>query len=287
MNPRVTLHRSLAASLLATALFGLPATAQVASEAEPAQEVALPPARSIIDTYLQATGLAQVAARQQSRHTTGTVDIAGLGPAGDIVVFQARPARTLVIMTLPGIGEMRQGCNGKVAWSYIEMMGPQIKEGNELELALLDADFDSDLFPAERFEVFETVERTRFNGQDCYKLRSVYKPFTSEGTEDARADIEVRERFEYFSVDTGLRAGTTMKQLNGTDAIPVEVHYADYQRMGDLLVPMKVEQEAAMQRIVIKMKSVEINSVPEGTFDLPEEIRALLPEERATTESNG
>lgn len=278
MKSRVTLHRSLAASLLATALLGLPATAQVASEAEPAQETALPPARSLIDKYLEATGLGQASPRQQSRHTKGTIEIAGLGNAGDIQVYQARPARTLAIMTLPGIGEMRQGCDGEVAWSYIEMMGPQIKEGNERELALLDAEFDSDMFPDARFEVLETVERTRFADQDCYKVRTVYKPFPGE---DARANIDVRERFEYFNAESGLRVGTTMKQLNGTDAIPVEVRYADYQRMGDLLLPMRVEQEAAMQRVVIKMTSVEINSVPEGIFDLPEEIRALLPEERA------
>jgi hypothetical protein len=57
-----------------------------------------------------------------------------------------------------------------------------------------------------------------------------------------------------------------------------EIHLLDYEKMGKILTPQKIKVYLNGQLYEdITIDNVETNiEIPEGTFDLPEEIKALL-----------
>ena len=135
-----------------------------------------------------------------STHATGTVSLPAAGLTGKLEVFHAKPNKFLQRMSLPGIGDIEEGFDGKVGWSLSPMTGPTLLEGKQLEERAFDADFYEELKAAERYSSMTTVERTTFEGRPVYKVRLVKKT----GGED----------IEFYDIETGLKAGGMVRRAN-------------------------------------------------------------------------
>ena len=134
---------------------------------------ALPTARSIIDRHILAVGGRAAILARSSSHAVGTVSIPSAGMTGSVDVFTAKPDKSLLRITLGGIGSIEEGFDGKVGWSLSPMTGPTLVQGKELEQKRFDSDFLADLHSDGRYESMTTMEKTEFEGRSCYKLRLV------------------------------------------------------------------------------------------------------------------
>jgi len=62
---------------------------------------------------------------------TGSMELAAAGIKGSMVITKAEPDKSLVEIDLAGIGSVKQGYDGKVAWEINPMQGARIKDGDE------------------------------------------------------------------------------------------------------------------------------------------------------------
>ena len=248
-------HKKLAA---AVAFLLLGAGLQLA-----AAEEALPRAETILDKYIEVTGGKAAYEKLHSEVSTGTMELAGKGIKGSITSYRAEPALSYTAIEIEGIGKIEEGSDGKVAWTRSAIQGPRIKEGEEKALAFVAGKFNGELRWRETYKKAETTGVETVNGQECYKV--VLTP--NEGSPMTR----------YYDKKSNLMVKTTLTVKSPMGEFPVESVLGDYRKEGEVLVPHRIRQTAAGQEIAISIESVKPNAeIPQGRFDLPDDIKALL-----------
>jgi hypothetical protein len=187
-------------------------------------------------------------------------------------MFGAAPNRLFTIMDMPGVGQVRTGYDGEVAWTINPMMGPMLIEGATLRQLKQQADFYSVLFPERYVDTFEPVTSKDFEGKVCYEVRVV----TKWG----------EEYLEYYDVATGLQAGSVRTQESPMGPIEATTVVSEYGRFGAIMVPTKVVQRAMGMIQVMTIVSIQYDTVPDSVFVTPPEIKALVEAAPADTSSS-
>lgn len=224
--------------------------------------VTLPTARTILDAHIKAIGGREAVLSHSSTHATGTITMESAGMTGTLEIFAAKPNRTVVRMTLGGIGEVMEGFDGTTGWTISPMSGPMIVQGKELEQKKFDADFYGELHPAERYESMRTLEKTVFDGRPCYKVSLIRKG----GGEDV----------QFYDVATGLKAGGIVSRDTAMGTITATSTEADYKKFGNIMHATTVKQAAMGVQTTIKLSTVEYDSVDPKVFEPPAQIKALI-----------
>jgi hypothetical protein len=258
--------RALTAACLV--FFSASAYAQTAAQAPKAEQkaadtAALPSARSIIDRHIEAVGGRKAIAARKSHRIEGTMSIPANGISGKLEVLAARPNKTLMRVTIPGVGEVLEGFDGTRGWSLSPMTGPMLTTGPELDERKFDSNFDSDLRADADYEYLKTVEKTTFEGRPVYKIAMKRKGGTSE-------DIE------YYDVETGLKAGAEMTRNTPMGAISVVAIATDYKKFGDIMHPTTLKQKMMGIEQVLTFTSFEYDVVDPAVFEMPAAVKALI-----------
>ena len=220
--------------------------------AAPAAAQPLPAAQQVLDRYAEAIGGRDRVAAIQSRRLVYQVSAGGM--TIDMEAAQRRPnLGTAVLRT--GMGEIRSGYDGTVAWT-VTPMGPQILEGAQAEEVRVRSAFDADvLFNV--FDTIETTERAEYAGKACWKVRMV--------------TAAAVESFRCFDVETGLLVAYETTQ-NG---MAVTALYDDYKEFDGVKYPSHFTSSAMGQEATTTLISVDHSDIPVSEFALPDAIKAL------------
>jgi hypothetical protein len=238
-------------------------SAQAPAAPKPAADAAaLPSAQSILDKYVEAIGGREALKKHGSVHVKGALNVPANGITGTVETFAARPNKQLVKMTLNGIGETMQGFDGTTAWSVDPMRGPNVATGEEAAQRALDADFDANLNASSRYTAMKTLEKTTFDGRECYKVSLTRK----DGVED----------IEFYEVGSGLKAGSINTRTSAMGKLSATSTLRDYKKFADVLQPTKVTQSAMGAEFIITVESIEYDKVDPSVFELPASIKALI-----------
>ncbi len=232
---------------------------QAAQQAKPAE---LPDARTVIDRHVAAVGGRDAMMSYSSSHVRGRIDMPANGLSGSLEMFAAKPNLSLMRMTLAGIGDLQEGFNGKVGWMLSPVTGPMLTEGAQLEQKRFDADFFGDLKDPARYQSITTVERAPFDGRECYKVRLVNKA----GVED----------FEFYDVQTGLKAGGQMSRESPMGPMTSTFTHGEYKKFGKLLHPATQKISTMGVEQILTIDSIEYDTVDQKVFELPDAIKALI-----------
>jgi hypothetical protein len=251
-----------------------PAT-PAAKPAAPTTAASLPSAREVIDRHIKSIGGREALLSHKSAHVTGTFSVPASGMVGTIEMYgAANPDRTLVKITIPGLGEMLNGYDGAHGWAVTPMTGPMLQMGKELDQTKLDAEFYGELRDPKRYKSLKTLEKTIFpaaeKGQDgksaegrpCYKISLVR--------------IDGNEDFEFYDVETGLRAGAINTRESPMGTVTTTVVETDYKKFGNVLQATNVVQKMMGVEQKLTLATIEYDSVPESVFELPAQIKALI-----------
>jgi hypothetical protein len=236
--------------------------AQAAPPAQSAADVSLPDAKAILERHIEAVGGRKALAARSSAFTQGTLNVPAQGMTGTIEIYAARPNKALVKTVIQGIGEVQEGFDGTTAWSINPMTGPTLVTGDELAQKAQDYEFDNSMNVASRYSSMKTLEKTTFDGRDCYKVSLVRK----DGVED----------IEFFDVATGLKAGSIASRKNPMGNIQVTSTFLEYKKFGDLLQATVLKQTFMGAEMVTTITSVEYDKVDPAVFELPAQIKALV-----------
>ncbi|HEX8695160.1 MAG TPA: DUF4412 domain-containing protein [Longimicrobium sp.] len=238
-------------------------TATVAAAGARAQQ--LPPARQVVDRYLEATGAKAAAGRFQSRHMVTEMSMPAMGMTMTMHVYQARPNKLLVRTEMPGMGNASLGFDGTTAWSTNPMQGPRILEdAREVADLLRQAEFDSYDF-AKVYDRMETVGERTVAGRPCWNVRM---SSTQGKLQGLQADY-------CFDKETGLAVAATMKQTSQMGEMEIQSVMSDYRDFDGLKMPTRTTSTMMGQEMVHTVKSVTHEPLDASLFTLPPEVQAL------------
>ncbi len=247
-----------------TAIF----VAFVACAALPAQQTALPPAAGILDRFVEVTGGRAAYEKHHNEQASGALVLSAQGIRGDMTIYSAEPNKTVVKVTIAGVGEIVNGTDGTVAWEKSPFQGPRLIEGAELADLLREARFNGPIHWREMYAKAETIGEEKLGDEDAWKVR-----MTPQG--------EGHDETVWFGKKSGLmlkQAGTRSSSMGD---ISYENTFSDYRKVGGILSPFKGEEKAAGQDITTEMKTVNFDvEIPEGTFAVPADIKTLLDRQK-------
>ena len=227
-----------------------------------AQEQALPPARQVLDRFVEAVGGEDAVLRPKSFEMTGEFSIPASGISGSLGIYSMAPDLQLISLEIPGIGKVLEGYDGEVAWSVDPVMGPRIKEGSELAQSKFQADFYAVLHLDDHYKSMETLARTECGDSTCFKLRLV-----------TTNDDEI---IEFFDADTGLLTGIEMTIESPMGQIKTSQTVEDYREFAGQKMATRIVMSVGPMEQVLKINDVKIDTVEKSIFEPPAEIRALV-----------
>jgi hypothetical protein len=222
----------------------------------------LPAGTDVLARYRAALGGEQALASHQSVHTRGEFSMPAAGLTAALEGFSAKPNRSAIRITIPGLGEVRTGYTGAVAWAMDPMQGPRLLEGDEARQLADAAVFESSLRPTSLLESATTVERTTIGGRECLKVQLVWK--------------SGRETHDCFSEETGLLVATQEKLDTRMGPIDSVVLFDDYRAFGGVMMATRTTTQRMGVDQIITLSDVQFDSVPDSAMEPPAEIRALI-----------
>ena len=229
-----------------------------------------PKADVILDKYIEATG-GKTAYENVHNNVVKATFMAGMGMQGSVTIYGAEPNKSYSIVESESIGTVERGFDGEVAWEKSTMQGPRIIKGPERVFRVRDAEFHPELLWRDLYKNVECVGVETVNDKECCKV--VMTP--TEGSPETR----------FYDKDTGLLVKTETVIDTAMGQIPIEMFVSDYRKEDDLLVPHQYDQVMPMGKQVMMIQSVENNvDMPADRFDLPDEIKALLKQEKESAE---
>ena len=80
----------------------------------------------------------------------------------------------------------------------------------------------------------------------------------------------------YFSASTGLLVANLSTSESQMGVMTVMSTMGDYKKFGGVLMPTKLEQQMGPQTVVVTIKNITINDVPESAFAVPENVKPLI-----------
>lgn len=220
-------------------------------------------ARQVIDAHIAAIGGREALLARKSSRAVMTMEMPAAGMRADMEVASMAPNKILVKTTIPGMGELLSGYDGTTAWAVDPMQGARVLSGKELDQARTQADFNGELRPDSLYSAMELVEKTEFEGRPAWKVRLVRK-----------TGQEVRE---YFDAETGLLLGSQMTVETAMGPVEATSVFQEYKAMGGMKVPVRSLQRVNGQELVLTVVSMDTNTVDPSVFELPAQIRALVP----------
>jgi hypothetical protein len=235
-----------------------------ASGQRAAPAAALPPAAEVVARFIREIGGREAVGKYSTRRATGTFEMPAQGLRGPLEVLAGKPNKTMVRLTVPGVGEISSGFDGEVGWIVNPMTGPMLLEGKALEQTREDSSFLSALH--DDVKSMETLERTEFEGIACYKLRVV----RASGSED----------LEFFDVAAGLLVGSITARESPMGTMTVTSVYRDYKDFDGVRLPATSIQRVAGVEQILRIERVEHNALSEAAFQPPEVVRTLAGRKR-------
>ena len=227
----------------------------------------LPEAQMVLDRFIEATGGQKAYEDVQNQLSQGTVEFVNAGIKGNLKICRSKPSLLYVEFVIDGIGCIKSGVDGVIAWENSPMTGPRILESQELKDALREAAPDKYLdwkkyYPKAQVTGLDTVE-----GRGCFRVE-----LTPEGGDPQQL---------YFDQTTGLLIKFTTTVNKPVGRIPIQTFIGDYRSVDGLRIPFKTRVVAIGQERILTLESVANNTeIPPDQFDPPAEIRMLMEKSR-------
>ena len=222
----------------------------------------LPTGRELVTRHVAALGGEQAFRSMTSIVARGRWEIPAQRITGSLELRSARPSKLLYRVTVPGIGRIENGYDGRVGWTISPISGPELLTGRQLSETADEAWFDGTLHLPEHVRELTTIGIETFDNRQAYRVRVVFR--------------SGNEQFEFFDTTTGLQIGTEAVRATPQGNVPTVNILRDYKRFGPVLQATTVVQRALGFEQVVTITSCEYGTVTNDVFDPPAEVKALM-----------
>jgi hypothetical protein len=218
---------------------------------------AAPTPDQLLQKWIESIGGRAALEKITTRTASGTLEMPALGINADFVYKAKAPALRLTEVTVPNFGVVREGYDGKLAWTINPAMGNTEKSGKELARAKREAVFHRELDFKKLFPKLEVTGSTQVKGQEAWILKAT------------TADDDV-ETFT-FDAKSGLllRQQATVETPNGT--VQTDAYIEDYREVDGLKVAHFVRMVSPPEMAFeLKFKEyVHNKAIPDSEFQRP------------------
>lgn len=221
---------------------------------------ALPDARAVLNRYAETVGGRALEAAP-GVVMRGRVDLPSAGLSGSVESYMDNKGRSMQLIVLEGIGEMKQGTDTSFAWSLDPALGARILTDQEYADRRESESLAGMLRRASMVTEARTLARTTIDGQACVQLQLKWK--------------SGRESTECFSEETGLLVSVSSVQRSQMGDVPYTSSIAEYMTVGNVKLPKRVVQRLAAQEFTITFSEIKLEAIDPAKLELPSEIRAL------------
>lgn len=249
-------------NVLQTAALSLLALAISPIMAETAPEQELPEARSLIERHIEVIGGREAIMAQSEAVMTGEFSMPAVGITGSLMVASRPPADQVVVIELPGMGEMRTGVSPELAWSVDPFMGPRLIEGEEFKSMMDNTIPEAVLRDPEYVASATTVGMAEFLGQACFRVKLEWH--------------SGRESHDCYAVESGKLIAMESVETSPMGQIEMVSTMGEYREIENVMVPTVVRQTVMGQEQVMTLKEIRFETPDPELFELPAPIQTLL-----------
>jgi len=215
-----------------------------------------PTVGQILDKYVEAMGGRQVVEKITSRVVKGTFEVSAMGLKGEIEVYAKAPNKTLRIQNISGVGEIRDGYDGKIGWSQNPMMGLREKSGAELAAIARSSDIHAPIKTLQLYSKLEFMGKEKVGNRETYVILAT----PAEG-----APVKM-----YFDTQTGLMARIDRDIETPEGRFHVETTADDYREVDGVMIAFTMREESSGSIAVIKLTEVKHNvAIDDAKFNKP------------------
>jgi hypothetical protein len=182
------------------------------------------------------------------------VSVVAQGISGSSEEVLTSKGQSLALLTIPGVGLLRIGNDGKRCWSHDPINGLRVLVGVEAEQARLQNTWKADLRLGELYKSIKVVPAAGAPGEECLEL----------------TPAEGKPSVQCFDATTHLP--TTIRGIAASPQgeSPFVARVSDWRDVGGMKVPHRQELVSGPATIVFTLKSLTWNvPTPARLFALP------------------
>jgi hypothetical protein len=219
-----------------------------------------PDPRAVLARYVQVTNSTKLASTPGQR-MKGSFEMAAAGLSGKVEGYRDRQGRSLQVITIPAIGEMKEGTDIDFKWSMNPIEGPKIIEGKEFLEAREREDPRAAVRDPSLVVNAEFVKRDTVDSQSCVRLKLTWK--------------SGRTTNECYSESTGYLVASESVETTSMGQISITTTYHDYKAFDGITLPTRTVQRATGTEVVLRLTELVFETVDPAKFVLPAEIQTL------------
>lgn len=210
----------------------------------------LPTADAVLTNYAKATG----GARLTSRVIKGRINIPGLSAGGKFEFYATGEGKSLTVMNVEPMGLVKQGFDGRAAWTTTENASKGASLPENAVLAV------TDFYRA--LKLNEIYPRTKLLGKLKEGDRELYLVEASPRTGAA-------EKL-YFDAQNGLLVHRDFTRASSRGPIEAEIYFSDWRYVDGFRLPCSMTQMIGNLTLVITIDEIKHNvAIDESVFQKP------------------
>ena len=211
----------------------------------------LPTLDAVLAKYVAAIGGTDAQRKIASRVSKGRVDVPGVSFGGKLEVYAKAPNKSLTVMDVEPAGLVKQGFDGRTAWSN----GSDTANGIE-RAALVDADFYREIKLKSQYARIRLLGKVKEGFRQVYLVEGVPRSGAAENL--------------YFDVESGLLVRRDVPRRTSKGVVVTEVYFSDWRDVDGVKVPFKITQAIQNTKFVITFEDVKQNvAVDDAIFVRP------------------
>jgi len=226
-------------------------------------------AEEIMNNFIKASG-AEAQSKIKSMILVQYMQISGQNLKATVFTYTKEPNKLLTVTDMPPVGKIRQGFDGKIAWSDNPIQGLRKLEGEEKELFTQSLAANNPSKTKELYKKMEYVGREKLNDRDVDVIKltpKVGKPQT-----------------QYFDVETHLMVRQVSEMAGPTGNTPYDVTLLDYKDYNGLMLPSKTVAKVAMMEMVIGIDRVKFDvAIDDKVFAYPAPTKSAVTKKTKVT----
>lgn len=216
----------------------------------------LPTIDELLKTYVTAIGGREAQEKLKSRVIKGRIELAGSASWGQLEIYGKAPNKSLTVMNVEPMGQVKHGYDGCTAWSVGDTIGAKTLTGPALAHFATNSDFYRDLKLRELYPGLRVMGRLKDSDREFYLVEG----FPLVGGEEIM----------YFDSKSGLLTGRDVTQQTSQGPIRVEMRYSDWRDVDGVKLPFKIIQTMPNLKFVFTVREVKHNlPVDDNLFQKP------------------
>jgi zinc protease len=221
-----------------------------------AQAADLPTVDQVLDKFIAAAGGRAAFEKLTSRESKGTVESPDAPLRGTIEVFEKAPDKALSVIDLQGIGIVREGADGTVAWQDDPQSGVQEKTGADLAEAKRSSTFNAEIKMKQIYKTVAVTGKETIGGKAAYVITAT----PAEG---------LPTRYS-FDIDTGLLVKQHSTRDTPQGPMDVDVFLEDFRDVDGIKSPFTIRQVTPLFTMIVRLTEIKHNvTLDDAIFKKP------------------